>query len=140
MIIFRSTAILLLFLITSFSHAQEGRSMQGAFGTVTIDGKMWNQIVLRPVVPVWKFAVALDLVIYFDQDGNIHKDEWDSSNPEAIKNTIIDKIYYIRYGLKQDPLYFKVGSLDRVDMGYGILVNSYSNAIQYPQVLSLIHI
>ncbi len=134
MIIFRSTAILLLFLITSFSRAQEGRSMQGAFGTVTIDGKMWNQIALRPVVPVWKFAVALDLVFYFDQDGNIHKDEWDFSNPEAIKNTIIDKIYYIRYGLKQDPLYFKVGSLDRVDMGYGILVNSYSNAIQYPQV------
>ena len=87
MIIFRSTAILLLFLITSFSHAQEGRSMQGAFGTVTIDGKMWNQIVLRPVLPVWKFAVALDLVIYFDQDGNIHKDEWDSSNPEAVSYT-----------------------------------------------------
>jgi len=134
MIIFRSTAILLLFLTTSFSRAQEDRSMQGAFGTVTIDGKMWNQIALRPVVPVWKFAMALDLVLYFDQDGNIHKDEWDFSNPEATKNTIIDKIYYIRYGLKQDPLYFKVGSLDRVDMGYGILVNAYSNAIQYPQV------
>ena len=49
-------------MITSYSCAQEGRSMQGAFGTVTIDGKMWNQIALRPVVPVWKFALALDLV------------------------------------------------------------------------------
>ena len=39
MIIFRSTAILSLFMIASFSRAQEGRSMQGAFGTVTIDGK-----------------------------------------------------------------------------------------------------
>ena len=69
MIIFRSTAILSLFMIASFSRAQEGRSMQGAFGTVTIDGKMWNQISLRPVVPLWKFALALDLVFYFDQDG-----------------------------------------------------------------------
>ena len=93
MIIFRSTAILLLFRITCFSRAQEGRSMQGAFGTVTIDGKMWNQIALRPVEPVWKFGLALDLVFYFDQDGNIHKDEWDFSNPAAIKNTIIDKFY-----------------------------------------------
>ena len=65
MIIFRSTAILLLFMITSYSCAQEGRSMQGAFGTVTIDGKMWNQIALRPVVPVWKFAVALDLAVSY---------------------------------------------------------------------------
>ena len=108
--------------------------MQGAFGAVTIDGKVWNQIALRPIVPFGKFAVALDLVFYFDQDGNIHQDEWDFSSPENTKNTIIDKIYYIRYGLKNDPLYFKIGSLDRVDLGYGILVNAYSNAIQYPQV------
>ena len=56
------------------------------------------------------------------------------NSTENIKNTIIDKIYYVRYGFKSDPLYFKIGSLDRVDLGYGILVNSYSNAIQYPQV------
>ena len=115
-------------------YAQEERSVQGSFGAVTIDGKVWNQIAFRPVIPIWKFGVALDLVFYFDADGNLHKDEWDFSSGGAIKNTLIDKIYYIRYGFAKDPLYVKVGSLDYVKLGYGILVNGYTNTIEYPQV------
>ena len=108
--------------------------MTGAFGTVTIDGKVWNQIALRPVTPFWKFNIAWDLVFYFDQDGNVYDENWNFSSGEKAKNTIIDKIYYISYGRKSDPLYFKIGALDRVDLGYGILVNGYSNAVQYPSV------
>ena len=106
---------------------------QGAIGSVTIDGKVWNQIAMRPVIPFGKWAVALDLVIYFDAEGNIHSDEWNFSSPNSIKNSLIDKIYYIRYGLPGDPLFAKIGALDRVDLGYGILVNGYSNSILYPQ-------
>jgi len=127
----------IIFIFTCFSvvlFAQVERSVQGAFGAVTIDGKVWNQIALRPVIPIWKFGVALDLVFYIDANGNIHKDEWDFSDGEAIKNTLIDKIYYIRFGFPNDPLYFKVGSLDYVKLGYGILVDGYSNAIEYPQI------
>ena len=75
----------------------ETRSVQGALGAVTIDGKIWNQIALRPVIPFGKLSVAFDLVLYIDQDGNIHKDEWDFSSGEKVKNYIIDKVYYIRY-------------------------------------------
>ena len=110
------------------------KSVQGAFGAVTIDGKIWNQIALRPVLPFGKLSVALDLVIYIDQDGNIHKDEWDFSTGEKVKNAIIDKIYYIRYGSRWDKNYFKIGALDNVTMGYGILLNNYSNTLLYPQV------
>ncbi|HIC36042.1 MAG TPA: hypothetical protein EYO80_00030, partial [Candidatus Marinimicrobia bacterium] len=109
-------------------------NMTGAFGTVTIDGKVWNQIALRPVTPFWKFNIAWDLVFYFDQDGNVYDENWNFSSGEKAKNTIIDKIYYISYGRKSDPLYFKIGALDRVDLGYGILVSGYSNAVQYPSV------
>ncbi|MEC9050245.1 MAG: hypothetical protein VYD66_05555 [Candidatus Neomarinimicrobiota bacterium] len=110
------------------------KSVQGAFGAVTIDGKIWNQIALRPVLPFGKLSVALDLVIYIDQDGNIHDDEWDFSSGEKVKNTIIDKIYYVRYGNRWDKNYFKIGALDNVTMGYGILLNNYSNTLLYPQV------
>ncbi len=130
----KSIIFILLSILASSGFAQEKRSVQGAFGAVTIDGKIWNQIALRPTVPIWKFGVALDLVFYIDADGNIHEDEWDFSNGTAIKNTLIDKIYYIRFGFKKDQLYFRVGALDRVKLGYGILVNNYSNAIEYPQV------
>jgi len=110
------------------------KSVQGAFGAVTIDGKIWNQIALRPVMPFGKLAVAFDLVLYIDQDGNIHDDEWDFSSGEKIKNTIIDKIYYIRYGTRWGGNYFKIGALDNVTMGYGILLSNYSNTLLYPQV------
>lgn len=111
---------------------QEKTSMGGAIGAVTIEGKVWNQVALRPVIPVWKLTFALDLVFYIDQDGNIHREEWDFSSPEKIRNTIIDKIYYIRYGHSSDPLYVKVGALDNVTLGYGILVQHYSNVLFYP--------
>ena len=65
--------------------------------------------------------------------GNIHADEWDFSSSKAIKNTLIDKIYYIRYGFPGDPIYGKIGALDRVDLGYGILVSDYANTMLYPQ-------
>jgi len=125
--------MILLSLIYS-QEETETKSVQGAFGAVTIDGKIWNQIAIRPVIPFGKLSVSLDLVIYIDQDGNIHEDEWDFSSGEKVKNSLIDKIYYIRYGQRWDPFYFRAGALDRVTMGQGILVSGYSNSILYPQV------
>ena len=91
--------MLVLFSIIN-SQDNVNKSLQGAFGAVTIDGKLWNQIALRPIIPIGKISVALDIVFYIDQDGNIHDDEWDFSNGEKSKNSIIDKVYYIRYGKK----------------------------------------
>lgn len=122
----------MVLLTTVMTHAQENRSLGGAVGTVTIDGKVWNQVALRPVIPIWKFGIALDLVLYLDDEGNIHRDEWDFSSPGKTKNTILDKIYYIRYGNPTDRLYLKVGALDNVTLGYGILVSDYSNTLLYP--------
>ena len=113
---------------------ESSTSLQGAFGAVTIDGKIWNQIALRPTLPFGKLSVAFDMVLYIDQDGNIHDDDWDFSSGEKVKNTIIDKIYYIRYGNRWDKNYFKIGALDNVTMGYGILLNRYTNTLLYPQV------
>ncbi|MBT4154481.1 MAG: hypothetical protein HN920_05855 [Candidatus Marinimicrobia bacterium] len=130
---FKSTLTLIL-LMAPILFAQSGRSMQGAFGAVTIDGKLWNQIALRPVLPFGKLSIALDLVFYIDQDGNIHDDEWDFSTGEKVKNSLIDKIYYIKYGSRYSGSYLKVGALDNVTMGYGILISHYTNTLLYPQV------
>ena len=125
-----------MFVFVSFLQSQSysSTSVQGAFGAVTIDGKIWNQIALRPIVPIGKVTLALDIVFYIDQDGNIHDDEWDFSNGKNSKNSIIDKIYYVRYGKKWEPFYFQVGALENVTIGQGILVNRYSNTILYPQL------
>ncbi|MFQ6614674.1 MAG: hypothetical protein ACE5D1_07515 [Fidelibacterota bacterium] len=120
--------------LACFSGIAGSQSMQGAVGSVTLDGKVWNALAFRPVIPLGKAALALDLVFYIDGEGNLHKDEWDFSDGTAIKNTLLDKIYYIRWGQPGDKLYFKIGALDRVSLGYGILVNGYSNTLLYPDV------
>ena len=124
----------LLIILISLVYAQNGNSITGAFGTVTMDGKIWNQLSFRPEIPLGNFGLAMDLVFYFDENGTLHKEEWDFSDGNAIKNTLIDKIYYLRYGYPGDPLYGKIGALDHVVLGYGILVDGYSNSIEYPQV------
>jgi hypothetical protein len=97
-------------------------------GAVTIDGQIWQQISLRPEIPLGKLGIALDLTLYFDAEGSIRKQDWDEPAD------LLDKIYYVRWGHKGDPLYIKGGSLDEVTIGYGILVKGYSNAVEYPAV------
>ena len=82
---FKSTPIIALitlkFLIAQpeeidLDNTTSNTSVQGAFGAVTIDGKIWNQIALRPVMPFGKLSIAFDMVLYIDQDGNITDQEW----------------------------------------------------------------
>ncbi|RMF10899.1 MAG: hypothetical protein D6762_00475 [Candidatus Neomarinimicrobiota bacterium] len=131
---FSRQTILILTLLTGMLTGQRLESMEGAVGSVTLDGKIWNSLAFRPVIPIGKAALALDVVVYVDDEGNVHRDEWDFSTPEAAKNTLLDKIYYFRWGQPADPLYFKIGALDRVTLGYGILVSRYTNTLYYPDV------
>jgi len=140
---FKSIIILFTLFINSLQGQSENlkidsdsneRSVRGAFGAVTIDGKIWNQIALRPTLPLGDLSVSFDIVLYIDEDGNIHDDEWDFSSGERVKNTLIDKIYYIRYGNKWKKNYFQIGALNNVTMGFGILLNNYTNTLLYPQV------
>jgi hypothetical protein len=115
--------------ISSSSAPEEGWNMGLTIGAVTIDNQIYNQIGFRPEFVVGKFGLALDLTFYIDQDGNIRKDNWDSWND------LIEKFYYVRYGLKGDPFYAKAGAIDNYRLGYGILMNRYYNTIQYPAII-----
>ena len=114
-------------------QAQNPFSMRGVFGIATMDDKVWGQFALRPTIDIWKLKFGFDIVMYIDQNGKIHQNEWNFSNGTAIKNTILDKIYFIQYGTRYEPVYIRVGALNRTTLGYGILVNRYSNTFNYPQ-------
>ncbi len=95
-------------------------------GAVTIDGKTYQQFALRMDVPIGKFGFGVDVQMFFDEKGQIRKDDWDQWQD------YLDKIYYIRYGKKKDPFYLKVGGLDYSYIGYSNIINGYSNMVQYP--------
>ncbi len=97
-------------------------------GSATIDGKLYNQVALRPELSFGKLGIGLDLPIYIDNEGNIREDEWDEASD------IIDKFLYISWGQKSDPFWFKWGALNNVTLGYGGLLGGYSNMMEFPSV------
>ena len=97
-------------------------------GSATIDGVLYNQVALRPELSFGKLGLGLDFPLYIDNEGNIRKDEWDEASD------IIDKFLYIRWGKKSDPFWFKWGALNNVTLGYGGLLNGYSNMMEFPSV------
>ena len=97
-------------------------------GSATIDGVLYNQVALRPELSFGKLGLGLDFPLYIDNEGNIRKDEWDEASD------IIDKFLYIRWGEKSDPFWFKWGALNNVTLGYGGLLNGYSNMMEFPSI------
>jgi len=97
-------------------------------GAVTVDGKNYQQFGLRTDIPIGKLGFGMDIQLLLDEKGSIYKGDWDEWTD------YLDKIYYIRWGRKGDPFYIKAGGLNFTTLGYGNILDSYTNMIEYPSV------
>jgi hypothetical protein len=124
---------ILIFLIVSFqiSSSQISRlphdpnQFAGGLGLSWIDGEPYYMFSLSPDIAFGKFGVGLDLNLRINKEGSIRHEDF---------NTISDYlslIKYIRYGLKRDPFYVKVGGLDRAILGQGNIVYYYNNRASF---------
>ena len=129
-----SILIFLTVISLSFSQNEVDSAYMASFGSVTINGKLYNQISVRPEISTNKIGMGFDIYLYFDEDGNLYRENWDFTSPRASFKTIVDKIYYFRYGQPFDDLYFRIGALPKITLGHGILINNYANNIDYPQI------
>ena len=93
--------LILNFVLAQFNY--KNISTSGTMGSSTINGEIYNQISIRPEIPIGKLGIALDLYIYFNQEG-IYKGNWSFKDGKNSYKTIIDKIYYIRWGQPGEPL------------------------------------
>lgn len=109
----------------------ENLDMKAGFGAVTIDGDLYNQIALRPDISFGKLGIGLDIVLYLDQDGNLRDEDWNEFSD------IFDKIMYVRWGQQGDPFFVRAGTIEKATLGYGLIMNNYSNSIEYPDVKKL---
>ncbi|MFP4522026.1 MAG: FecR domain-containing protein [Fibrobacterota bacterium] len=114
-----------------------GMSTSMSVGSVTINGQQWTRLSLRPDIPIGNFGVAFDIELFIDQNSQISDKGWQFDNATEAVESILRKIYYVRYGHPGDKLYAKVGALDNVTLGYGLIMSGYSNAMQYPEVKML---
>ncbi|MBN1970586.1 MAG: hypothetical protein JXR48_06695 [Candidatus Delongbacteria bacterium] len=118
--------VVIMLLIQVASYAQDKMSGSAFIGASNIGGKNYQQIGFRADLPMGKFGFGLDVKINIDDDGDIREEDWDDFQD------YFDLIYYVRYGKKGEPFYARVGGLDYTRIGYGILVDGYSNMIDYP--------
>ena len=134
-----SKKMLVIFLLFSTIFSQsfseivsEKPIWTGSFGTVVIDGDIYNQISMRPEFNYRNWGMGFDFYFYIDADGKLYDETWKFDSFKNTYRTILDKFRYIRYGYPGDELYFKIGSLSNISIANGILVSNYSNAMQYP--------
>lgn len=112
-------------------------NMAGSFGSVTLTDKktgkqkVYSRLSLMPEIVIGKIGVGLDLNFYFDEDNRLRKEDWDSWDD------IPKKIVYVRYGQKRDPLYVFLGGFRAVSIGHGLIMNRYSNMLEFPDVRKL---
>jgi len=110
------------------SGGLDQESSIGAFlGYSQIGDQKFIGMRLRPDFNFGKFGVGLNIPIMFSlDDGSFRTDEFKDGIGWA---RIID---YVRYGVKKrDPFYIKVGNLSGSYMGYGILLDNYTNVISF---------
>ena len=91
---------------TDNSKVSKKTGTTGSIGTVTINGEVYNQLSLRPEIPIGKLALGLDVYLYFNDKG-MYWESWNFSSGGAAYRSIIDKIYYIL--TKPFPKIFAIG-------------------------------
>lgn len=99
-------------------------------GTATVDSKQWTRLAVGVDVPIWKFGVFFDVELFINDQGKISDKGWNFKDDWV--DAVTRKIRYIRFGKEQDPLFIKFGGLSSVTLGYGFLVDHFTNMLHYP--------
>ena len=118
----KTVIILVLFLSIIFSQSfienltKQAPIWTGSFGTVVIDGDIYNQISMRPEFNYRNWGMGFDLYLYIDSNGKLYDETWKFDTFKNAYRTILDKFRYIRYGYPGDELYFRAGSLSNISI------------------------
>jgi len=130
-------SLLIPLILVSVALAQEtstGPSYSGSMGSVTVGDQQVYRMSLRPDIPIGKWGLALDVELFIDDQGNVDARGWEFGNATQAFDSFLRKIYYVRYGRPGEDIYFKIGALDNVTLGYGLIMADYRNTLQYPGV------
>ena len=129
--------ILLLLACPIASSAQPSVAMFGyslSMGSVTVDQEQLYRLSLRPDFPLGRLGIGLDLELFVERNGDLGSRGWKAGSSTQTFDSILRKIYYVRYGRPNDAVYVKIGALDNVTLGYGLIMDNYRNTLHYPGI------
>jgi hypothetical protein len=105
-------------------------------GVDTFGGETWNKISLTPDIAFGKFGIGIDVTVHYTLTGSeirILEDDWVADDFEGALSLYLAKFRYVRYGLKGDPLFVKLGSIEDGTLGNGFIMGNYSNTLFLPE-------
>ena len=126
-------------------------------GSITINGETWSKIVAQPNFKIGAIKAGLYLpLIYGDANGDgssnmfdptdwYHpggNDEWSFGfDQTGVVNTVVDavsdtflKIKYVEWNDQRDPRFFKIGNLNDITIGHGLIMRDFANDADFPAV------
>jgi hypothetical protein len=101
-------------------------------GSVTVEDEQWTRLGIGVDVPIWKFGIFFDVEAFIDPNGKFSDKGWRFDDDQDRIEAFARKIRYIRFGHEQDPVFVKVGGLSNVTLGYGFIVDRFTNMLHYP--------
>ncbi len=132
----RFLGCLLLLAAAQLPAAEPGLkpSYSASMGSVTVGDQQLYRLSLRADIPIGNWGVALDVELFIDSQGGISDRGWEFGTSTKAVDTFLRKLYYVRYGKPEDPTFVKVGALDQITLGYGLIMDGYRNTLQYPGI------
>jgi hypothetical protein len=119
-------------------------------GAINIDGTTWQKLVAQPRFKLGDVKVGLYLpLIYdgnmFDPDDWYHpngNDEWSfGTDQTGVVDVVVDvvsdtvlKIKYFELRDPRNPPFFKIGSLNDITVGHGLIMRDFANDAYFPAV------
>lgn len=103
-----------------------------AFGTVTMNGQTWTRLTLQPEISIGKLGIAFDLEVFLDEKQEFSARGWEFDTKEKALESVLRKIYYVRWDKPGAPFYARLGALEGISLGYGLVGSNYGNVSRYP--------
>ena len=108
-----------------------------SFGVVTMNGQTWTRLSFNPEVSFGKLGVGFNIELFLDQNQNLSSRGWDFDTRRNGTESILRKIDYIRWDHPGAPFYARLGTLEGISLGYGLVAANYGNKARYPDYKEL---
>jgi hypothetical protein len=113
--------------------------MNANVGPSSLNGKSLYQVTLMPEFGIGNFGIGLYLPAFIDLTKDLfpaseweNDEDWDFDNWQDGTRDFLNKFLYISYGKKRDFLFIKLGNIPDMTLGYGFLMNLFSNMLEFP--------
>ena len=107
----------------------------------TVPPTTWQSLSLTPDISFGKLGIGLDITLDYNFSGGsgssfqVRQADWWPTGAVTLQSVAaiyLPKIAYVRWGLKGDPLFLKLGSFNDATLGDGFIMGDYNNTLFLP--------